>query len=176
MNVNREQQHTSAEVYSNLMQNGSLAGNSNVALNINNEAALAQSLHMVGNSTFDHGTLRALRAQVDAVQHPAGPIFTRYSDLNIHGRTTAADRRNTNNHLQGCALCDLESDGGAEQGEMTEERGGDGFNCNCAVIASSPLATRPNHIAVCNIIGIGVIYVYAEYKSNEDSCYSNAGT
>ncbi len=121
MNVNHEQRRTSAEVYSNLMQNGSLAGNSNAALNIDNEAALAQSLHMVGNSTFDHGTLRVLRAQVDAVQHPAGPTFTRYGDLNIHGRTTAADRRNTNNHLQGRALCDLESDGVAEQGEMTEE-------------------------------------------------------
>jgi hypothetical protein len=174
MNVNHEQQRTSAVVYSNLMQNGSRAGNSNVALNIDNEAALTQSLHMVGNSTFDHGTLRALRAQVDAVQHPAGPTFTQYGDLNIHGRTTAADCRNTNNRLQGRALCDLESDGGAEQGEMT--KGGDGFNCDCTVIASSLLATKPNPIAICNIIGIGIIYVYAEYKSHEDSCYSNSGT
>jgi hypothetical protein len=123
MNVNREQQRTSAEFYANAMQNGSLAGNANVVQNIENEAALAQSLFMVGNATFDHGTLRALRAKVDAVQHPAGPTFTRHGDLNIHGRTTAADRRNTNNRLRVHGLCDLESDGGAEQGEgeMTEE-------------------------------------------------------
>ena len=109
MNVNREQRRTSAEFYANAMQNGSLAGDANVALNIDNEAALAQSLYMVGNATFDHGTLRALRAKVDGVQHPAGSTFTQHGDLNQHGRTTAADRRNTNNRLRGA------------EGEMTEE-------------------------------------------------------
>ena len=64
---------------------------------------------MVGNATFDHGTLRALRAKVDGVQHPAGSTFTQHGDLNQHGHTTAADCRNTNTRLRGA------------EGEMTEE-------------------------------------------------------
>jgi hypothetical protein len=72
-----------------------------VMSNIDNEAALAQPLFMVGNATFDHGKLHALQATVNGVKHPAGTTFTEHGDLNQHGRTTSADCCNSNNHLQG---------------------------------------------------------------------------
>ncbi len=75
MNVNHEQQCTSAELYSNAKQDDSLDHNAMVRSNIDNEAALAQLLFMVGNAMFDHGMLHALRATVNGVKHPTGTTF-----------------------------------------------------------------------------------------------------
>ena len=70
-----------------------------IASNVVNEGALAQALNMVGNRPADHRTVLNLRQAVDGVQHPAGPSHTNIGDMNTHGRTTAADRRVTNNGL-----------------------------------------------------------------------------
>jgi hypothetical protein len=70
---------------------------------------------MVGNATFDHGTLRALWATVNGLKHPAGTTSTEHGDLNQHGRITSANCCNTNNHLQGhphAHLYDLTTVGG----------------------------------------------------------------
>ena len=99
MNVNCVQAHSSAAFYAYAKQSGEIASNSMVASNIENDASLAQSLYMVGNATLEHGTLRALRSQVDGVWHPAGSSFTQYGDMNEHGHTTSANRRHTNNGL-----------------------------------------------------------------------------
>jgi hypothetical protein len=77
---------------------------------------------MVGNSTFEHGTLWALRSFVDDVRHPAGLTFTEYGDMNMHGCSTSADQQHTNNRMEGrprAELCDLTS---GDVGEtMSEE-------------------------------------------------------
>ena len=101
MNVNRVQTHSSAAFYAHSKQSGEIASYSMLARNIENDASLAQSLYMVGNATYEHGTLWALRSQVNGVQHPAGSSFTQYGDMNEHGRTTSADLRHTNNGLEG---------------------------------------------------------------------------
>ena len=82
MNVNCVQAHSSAAFYAYAKQSGEIASNSMVASNIENDASLAQYLYMVGNATLEHGTLRALRSQVDGVRHPAGSSFTQYGDMN----------------------------------------------------------------------------------------------
>ncbi len=107
MNVNPEQKRSSAEFYAHTMRSGELSSNTMVASNIENDASLAQALYMVGNATFENGTLRALRFQVDGVQHLAGSSFTQYGDMNEHGRSTSADRRHTNNGLEGRPCADL---------------------------------------------------------------------
>lgn len=107
MNVNREQKRSSAEFYAHAMRSGELSSNTMVASNIENDASLAQALYMVGNAKFENGTLRALRSQVDGVQHLAGSSFTQYGDMNEHGRSTSADRRHTNNGLEGRPRVDL---------------------------------------------------------------------
>jgi hypothetical protein len=107
MNVNREQRHTSADFYTNSIQDGNTASNSMTVANIGNDAAMGQALFMVGNTRFEHGTLRALRSIVDNMRHPAGSTFSDYGDLNVHGRTTSADRRHTNNRLEGNSRADL---------------------------------------------------------------------
>jgi hypothetical protein len=94
------------------------------SVNIGNDAALVQALFMAGNTTFDHGTLRALRSIVDDVRHPAGSTFSNYGDMNVHGRTTSADRCHTNNRLEGlpCAeLYNLTSDKCTTSGLSEEE-------------------------------------------------------
>ena len=107
MNVNCEQQHTSADFYTNSIQDGNIASNSMTVANIGNDAAMGQALFMVGNAAFEHGTLRALRSIVDNMRHPAGSTFSDYGDLNVHGCTTSADRRHTNNRLEGSSRADL---------------------------------------------------------------------
>jgi hypothetical protein len=108
MNVNHEQWRRSTEFYTNAIQDGNIASNSMTAANIGNDAALGQALFMVGNATFEHGTLWALRSIADDVCHPAGSTFTDYGDMNVHGRTTSsADRRHTNNRLEGLPRADL---------------------------------------------------------------------
>ncbi len=62
MNVNCEQQHTSADFYTNSIQDGNIASNSMTVANIGNDSAMGQALFMVGNAAFEHGTLRALRS------------------------------------------------------------------------------------------------------------------
>jgi hypothetical protein len=107
MNANREQRRTSAEIYTNSIQDGNIASNSMTVANIGNDAALGQALFMVGNATFEHGILRALRSIADNVRHPAGSTFSDYGDMNVHGLTTSADRPHTNNRLEGIPCADL---------------------------------------------------------------------
>jgi hypothetical protein len=107
MNVNCEQQHTSADFYTNSIQDGNIASNSMTVANIGNDAAMGQALFMVGNAAFEHGTLRALRSIVNNMRHPAGSTFSDYGDLNVHGLTTSADRCHTNNRLEGNSRADL---------------------------------------------------------------------
>ena len=57
-----EQWRRSTEFYTNAIQDGNIASNSMTAANIGNDAALGQALFMVGNATFEHGTLWALRS------------------------------------------------------------------------------------------------------------------
>jgi hypothetical protein len=47
----------------------------------------------------------------DNVRHPAGSTFSDYGDMNVHGRTTSADRRHTNNRLKGIPRADLYDEG-----------------------------------------------------------------
>jgi hypothetical protein len=124
MNVNLEQRHTAAEFYTNAIQNVNIASNSMTAANIGNDAALGQALFMVGNATFEHGTLRALRSIADDVRHPAGSTVTDYGDMDVHGSTTSADRHHTNNRLEGLPradLYDLTSSEGTTSGLSEEE-------------------------------------------------------
>ena len=107
MNAYREQRRTSAEFYTNAIQNVNIASNSMTVANIGNDAALGHALFMVGNATFEHGTLRALRSIADDVHHPAGSTVTDYGDMNVHCRTTSADRHHTNNRLEGLPRADL---------------------------------------------------------------------
>ena len=62
---------------------------------------------MAGNTTFDHGTLRALRSIVDNMRHPAGSTFFNHGDMNVHGGTTSAHRCHTNNRLEGLPCAEL---------------------------------------------------------------------
>jgi hypothetical protein len=107
MNVNCEQKRSSAEFYAHAMQSGELSSNTMVASNIENDASMAQALYMVGNAKFENGTPRALRSQVDGVQHLAGSSFTQYGDMNEHGCSTSADCRHTSNGLEGRPRADL---------------------------------------------------------------------
>ncbi len=112
LNVNREQRRTSAEFYTNAIEDGNIAPNAMTATNIGHDAALSQTLFMVGNSTFEHGTLRALRSFVDDVRHPAGLTIPQYGYMNVHGHSTLADQGHTNIRMEGCSLvelCDLTS-------------------------------------------------------------------
>jgi hypothetical protein len=97
----------STEFYTNAIQDGNIASNSMTAANIENDAALGQALFMVGNTTFKHGTLQELRSIADDVRHPAGSTFSDYGNINVHGRTTSADRCHTNNRLEGISRADL---------------------------------------------------------------------
>ncbi len=110
MNVNHEQRRTSAELCTNTIQVGNIASNTMRATNIGKDAKLGQALFMVGNITFEHGTLWALRSFVDDVRHPAGLAFTEYGDMNVRSHSTSADQQNTNNRMEGCLhakLCNL---------------------------------------------------------------------
>jgi hypothetical protein len=110
MNVNHEHWRTSVDFYMNAIQNSIIASNTMTANNIGNNAAFGQALFMVGNATFDHGTLWALRSFVDDMHHPAGLTFTEYGDMNMHSLFTSADQQHTNNRLEGrprAELCDL---------------------------------------------------------------------
>ena len=107
MNAYREQRRTSAEFYTNAIQNVNIASNSMTAANIGNDTTLGHVLFMVGNATFEHGTLRALRSIANDVRHPAGSTVTDYGDMNVHGRTTSADHHHTNNRLEGLPRADL---------------------------------------------------------------------
>jgi hypothetical protein len=78
-----------------------------VASNIENDASLAQSLYMVGNATYEHDTLQALRSQVNVVWHLAVSSFTQYGGINEHDRKTSAYCRHTNNGLEGRPCADL---------------------------------------------------------------------
>ena len=101
-----------------------IASNSMTVANIGNDAGLGQATFMVGNTRFEQGTLRALRSIADDVRHPAGSTFSDYGDLNVHGRTTSADRRHTNNRLEGNSradLYDLTSSEGTTSGLSEEE-------------------------------------------------------
>jgi len=75
--------------------------------NIGNDAGLGQATFMVGNTRFEHGTLRALRSIADDVRHPAGSTFSDHGGMNVHGRTTSADCRHTTNRLEGIPCADL---------------------------------------------------------------------
>ena len=57
MNMNHEQWRTSAEFYTNAIQDGNIVSKSMTVANIANYAVLGQALFMVGNATFEHGTL-----------------------------------------------------------------------------------------------------------------------
>jgi hypothetical protein len=110
MNVNSEQWCTSAKIYTNAIQDGNIASNKMMATNIGNDAAFGQALFMVGNATFEYGTLWTLRSFVNDVHHPAGSIFTEYGDMNMHDRSTSADQQHINNRIEGhpCVeLCNL---------------------------------------------------------------------
>jgi hypothetical protein len=52
MNVNCEQQRTSAEFYTNAIQDRNIASNTITATNIENDAALSQVLFMVAKAKF----------------------------------------------------------------------------------------------------------------------------
>ncbi len=78
-----------------------------MATNIGNDAALGQVLFMVGNATFEHGTLCALRSFVNDMHHPAGLTFTKYGDMKVHCRSTSADQQHTNNRMEGCPSAEL---------------------------------------------------------------------
>jgi hypothetical protein len=69
MNVNHEQQCTSAKFNTNAIHDGNIASNAMMATNIGNDAALGQALFMVGNAIFRHGKLWALRSFVDDMRH-----------------------------------------------------------------------------------------------------------
>ena len=84
-----------------------IASNSITVANIGNDAGLCQVLFMVGNTTFEHGTLRALRSIADDMRHLARSTFSDHGGMNVHGRTTSADCRHTNNRLEGIPRADL---------------------------------------------------------------------
>ena len=98
LNVNLMQQNISSQAYRQMSADGDMDFGSSVVSNVANQGALAQSLNMVGNPP-DHATRFGLRRRVDSMQHAAGPSFTSVGDMNIHGRTSAADIRKTNNGL-----------------------------------------------------------------------------
>ena len=98
LNVNLMQQNISSQAYRQMSADGDMDFGGSVVSNVANQGALAQSLNMVGNPP-DHATRFGLRRRVDSMQHAAGPSFTSVGDMNIHGRTSAADIRKTNNGL-----------------------------------------------------------------------------
>lgn len=87
-----------------MASNNQLSANTNVASNIVNEAAMAQSLHMVGNPPKPMAR-QYLQKKVDALNHPLGNTFVKLGgkdvDMRSYGKTTAADARKYNNGLSG---------------------------------------------------------------------------
>ena len=99
MNINRMQQHDSSQHYNNMSNDGAMVRSGSVVNGIYNEGALAQSFGILEKPPA-HGVVCHLCTVIDRVQHPEGPSFTNFGDVNVHGRASAASAHVANNNLE----------------------------------------------------------------------------
>ena len=97
--VNMLQQIEAGDHYRKLAADGEMVrDNETVVCVVNDIGHYAQAFNMTANPP-NPKTAIDLRKRVDAVQHPDGPSMTAIGDMNVHGRSTAAHRRVSNNGL-----------------------------------------------------------------------------
>lgn len=99
-NVNMMQQATLSQQHQQRTMEGSMVASASALDSIYYGGALAQASHMLRNKPTQPA-IRELRKTVDNVQHPAGPSHTSVGDMNTFGRASAAEKRMSNNGLNG---------------------------------------------------------------------------
>ena len=98
LNINLVQQRPLAAIYRQKAEDSCIDSNVSVVDNVMNGGYLAQSLDMVGNPPAPLG-VHHLRNHVDSFQDQRGASWTSVGNMDVHGRTNAADMCMVNNGL-----------------------------------------------------------------------------